>query len=416
MISENTTVVVTASTFPTHDSDHVPDFVLKQLISLNDISPNFLFIAHYPHHSYGVQPKRSPNNESFIRYPFHYFWPFKFELLAGRGILPSLKANWFLILLLPSFLVFQLLSLFLLVRKTKPSLIYAHWFTPQAISAYIVSTITKTPMIFTTHTSDVNVLGSNPMSKLIVRTICNHSACFTAVSNTVMSHVEKLIPKPMWSELRSKAYVIPMGALDYYRPKSKTEKDVFKILYLGRLSEKKGVSYLVNAFNQFSKEVRCTLTIAGDGPELINLKRLARNHDLLSKVSFVGHVSGERKQKLLLTSDCICIPSIITKEGDQEGFPVVALESFSAKLLTLVSDQSGLSQIVSTNNAGLTFRAKSSKSIYKSLRCAYLLSTEEMKLLTSNARRLYLENYSWQIVAKKYARIIENAAKQNPNS
>ena len=56
--------------------------------------------------------------------------------------------------LVPFYFLAQLIVALKISRRIKPDLIYSHWFTPQGITAYIVSIIYKIPFTFTTHAQD----------------------------------------------------------------------------------------------------------------------------------------------------------------------------------------------------------------------------------------------------------------------
>ena len=86
--------------------------------------------------------------------------------------MPSIKENKLRIFLVPFYFIFQVLNTFSLVIKEKPDIIYAHWFTPQAISAYLAKLFFKIPYVFTTHAQDVIVLKKIPiLGKLIAKLV-----------------------------------------------------------------------------------------------------------------------------------------------------------------------------------------------------------------------------------------------------
>ncbi len=82
------------------------------------------------------------------------------------------------------------------------------------------------------------------------------------------------------------------------------------LLFLGRLTDLKGVDFLIRAIPAAQQKLgkRLTLTVGGDGGELPKLKELARA--LGVEVAFTGWVSGEGRVDLLRRADLLVVPSL----------------------------------------------------------------------------------------------------------
>jgi glycosyltransferase involved in cell wall biosynthesis len=83
-----------------------------------------------------------------------------------------------------------------------------------------------------------------------------------------------------------------------------------KLLFLGRLTDLKGVDFLIRAIPsaQARLGMELTLTVGGDGSELAKLKELAR--DLGVTAEFTGWVSGDAKVDLMRRADLLVVPSL----------------------------------------------------------------------------------------------------------
>jgi glycosyltransferase involved in cell wall biosynthesis len=106
-----------------------------------------------------------------------------------------------------------------------------------------------------------------------------------------------------------------------------------RILFLGRLTDIKGAEFLIRALPLAGEKLgrRLSLTIAGDGPELENLRKLAPR--LNASVEFVGWIDRERKFGLLRQTDLLALPSLwpepfglVGVEAGSLGVPTVAYE------------------------------------------------------------------------------------------
>ena len=96
----------------------------------------------------------------------------------------------------------------------------------------------------------------------------------------------------------------------------------YRILFVGRLMDVKGVSHLLRAIPLAAGKLGrpLTLTIAGDGPERGSIQDLARQ--LALPVEFAGWVDTEQRSDLLRQADLVAVPSLWP-----EPFGLVGIEA-----------------------------------------------------------------------------------------
>lgn len=411
-------LLITTSTFPVSDDDKVPAFVKDQAISLKKRFPENEILIHAPHNSHSQTWKHLSTNEHYKEYRFHYFWPWRWEQLAGRGIVPALRKNKFLYFQIPFLVMFQFFSLLRLTYREKPDVIYAHWFTPQAITSAVVSKITGTPIAFTTHASDVAVLHKFPLSKKLVRWVCNRAFVFTAVSQRTALRLKAFINDSDWqNNISKKLHIIPMGVHTSLEAASRKLKEdtrerfnlstgTTNILFLGRLEEIKGIEYLIEGFSMLPQNIRdkCQLIIAGDGQQKDILMNKVKQTGLRNIV-FTGYVYGDIKSALFELSNIVCVPSIVDSRGHMEGLPVVIMEGAAAGKIILASDASGGELIINDGKDGFIFKQKSAPSLSKALENALKLSSDEKKNIQMSAKKL-ARQFDWSTIADKHYAIL----------
>ena len=116
------------------------------------------------------------------------------------------------------------------------------------------------------------------------------------------------------------------------------------VLFVGRLSWKKGLERLIDAMAALS-DVR--LVIAGDDDEgrRSGLERRARAAGLAPRVAFAGPVSGADKRALLDGAAVFCLPS------RSENFGIAALEAMAAGRPVVVTPEVGLASFAEVADA-----------------------------------------------------------------
>lgn len=118
-----------------------------------------------------------------------------------------------------------------------------------------------------------------------------------------------------------------------------------RILFLGRLEERKNVLGLVRAAAALRPEIPdLELVCAGDG-DREPVRRLAHALDL--PVRLPGWVSGPTKEALFAQADLLCLPSF------DEGLPMAVLEAMAHGLPVVASRVGGLPDLIADGRTGL---------------------------------------------------------------
>ncbi|RZK49201.1 MAG: glycosyltransferase [Pedobacter sp.] len=128
--------------------------------------------------------------------------------------------------------------------------------------------------------------------------------------------------------------------------KSTIDGPLFKLLFLSRVEEKKGLNLLLEALAKV--EFSWSLSIAGTGSEIyINqLKSQIKELGLYTKVHWLGHQTNEQKYQTIAAHDLLCLTSY------NENFANVVIESLAVGTPVLLSEQVGLADYVEKNELG----------------------------------------------------------------
>jgi glycosyltransferase involved in cell wall biosynthesis len=162
-------------------------------------------------------------------------------------------------------------------------------------------------------------------------------------------------------------------------PKSLSEDG--HLLFLSRLAVEKGPTEVLEAFRDLHERFpRLRLTMAGDGPELSNLRVRAESWGLTSVVNFPGYVVGDEKAKLLEEADVFLLP---TRYG--EGMPISILEAMAAGMPVIVTRAGAIGEHLEDRKNGLLLESGSPAQIIAALE--YLLDNPEKCLAISELNK-----------------------------
>lgn len=138
-------------------------------------------------------------------------------------------------------------------------------------------------------------------------------------------------------KLQNKVYFFPVNGISKnnfnFENKRKEKLDKFIIFTAGKLIKIKSFDLAIKAFGDFSKKNTNTiLSIAGEGPELNNLKNIVKNLNLENKVLFKGWLPREHVLQEMLNCDVFLFPSLrdgggnVVVEAMAQGKPVVCFD------------------------------------------------------------------------------------------
>jgi glycosyltransferase involved in cell wall biosynthesis len=153
--------------------------------------------------------------------------------------------------------------------------------------------------------------------------------------------------------------------------------DDFVVGYLGRLSQEKGVNYLVDAFSLIRNSTdQLKLLIVGDGPERKSLEQKVKNSGLENLVVFAGF--QEDIENWLPAFDAFVLPSLT------EGTPMALLEAMDLGVPVIATEVGGVPKVVTDQENGLLIPPGDHQAISNSL--SILINNSELKAHLSKAR------------------------------
>lgn len=137
-------------------------------------------------------------------------------------------------------------------------------------------------------------------------------------------------------------------------PRATREDGPFRLLFVGRMIEKKGVEYLLEAIRQLADAgYNVSAGLIGDGPLLAHLKQTAASLGIAGRVTFAGAQTHEAVLQAMARADCLVAPSITATNGDSEGIPVTIMEAMASGLPVVSTVHAGIPELIENGVSGL---------------------------------------------------------------
>src|SRR5665213_1814329 len=177
------------------------------------------------------------------------------------------------------------------------------------------------------------------------------------------------------------------------------------VIYVGRLSQEKGLRGLIGGFARAANTVsEALLLVVGDGPMRPELEALAREvMPNQNRIRFTGRIDAAEVPSWLRAGDIFALTS------PAEGFSCALLEAMATGLASLVSDIPANRQLIDPEAQGIAVPYDSEEAIAQAL--LRLFGDRELRhRLGESGRRRVVENYSTDRVAERYEALFREAA------
>lgn len=184
-------------------------------------------------------------------------------------------------------------------------------------------------------------------------------------------------------------------------------KDSINLISVCRFVEKKGLFVLLDSLALLDD--RYILTLVGEGPLTVDLRRHAANLGLQDRVSFTGAISSDKVQTLLGGADAFVLPSITSKNGDMEGIPVALMEAMASGLLVFSSFHSGIPELIENDVSGFLVPEGDYKLLSEKIDYAFeILDGEDRQRIVNEARGVVETSFNIAVLNERLVELIKD--------
>lgn len=382
-------LLVVASTFPGRQGDGTPEFIRDLTLRLSDDFDTVLLVPRIP---------GAPTHEEIgdLRVERFRYFPRAWEDLAHGAIIENLRERPLRWLQVPFFLGAEALRMRRLVRSHRPDVVHLHWVVPQGVAALLGAR--RVPWVITTLGGDVYALR-NPLVVRLKRAVLRRARAVTTMNAEMRAQLIEIGARP------ETTYVQPLGAnLDAIRRAAEGEAQVpGRLLFVGRLVEKKGLGVLLDAVRRLPQGLDWHLEVLGDGPLRAELTERASG----LPVTFGGAASREELARAYARSTIVVVPSVPAASGDQDGLPTVLLEAMGSGRAVVASDLPGIDEAVTDGKTGLLVPPNHPEALAEALQG--LLADGARRDEIARAARERSDDFTVEACARRFVEILTSA-------
>lgn len=272
--------------------------------------------------------------------------------------------------------------------------LHAHWATEATTAALIFSWLTKLPFSFTAHAYDIYRSPQHFELKL-------KEASFVV---TVSKYNREYITDHFGPDQGDKVHVIyPLIDLSKFPLRPSPRDDVLTIVSVGRLTESKGLIYLIEACRILRvRGINLHCQIVGQGEDEALLQETIERYGLQSNIKLLGALPHGEIPPLLEKATLFVLPCIIGENGDRDGMPLVLIEAMARGVPVVSSNLIGLPELVK-NGSGLLVPSRYPAAIADACERIAKLSYEQREEMGRQGRRI-IEDFD---AAKGTTRLLE---------
>ncbi|GBO53806.1 glycosyl transferase group 1 [Pseudanabaena sp. lw0831] len=346
-------ILVISSVYPTTPDGNHGAFIRETVLQMRSLGIRFTIFAP------AYEGSQTHSLDDIEVYRFRYFFK-RFENLVRDGAPTKLQKQPLYILVALLYIVLGAWQLFWLCKKQKPDLIHVNWPFPHGLMAYPVNKLLGIPMLFSFHGAELLLAKKFSFVGAILRWQIPMAKSVTANSSFTQALIQKLYSGDV--------SVIPYGlTIEPKAPCVRNLEEDTKLLFVGRLDERKGLRYLLEALPLVLSKYPVRLRIVGKGILEQEIKQQCQELKLEKVIDFLGFVSKEELANEYASCNIFVLPAIVDSKGDTEGLGIVMIEALAHEKPVIASAVGGIVDVIQSGVTGLLVNEKDPEALSQSI-------------------------------------------------
>jgi glycosyltransferase involved in cell wall biosynthesis len=407
-------LLIVTSNYPRWERDSTTPFVhnfarelVKQGVEVRVLAPHFV----------GAKTQEVIDGVEIRR--FRYWLPISGQTVCYQGgALGNLSKNPINKLKLPALVLSELLATLKEILFWKPDVVNSHWLLPQGFVAALACKPTRTKHIATVHGGDVFALNS-PLFRKLKKFAINNASLVTVNSSVTEKVTKELAVDSKTPLLRLPTGILPLHVLDKtktseLRTQLQKQSKEKLILFVGRLSEEKGVREAIQATAKLiGAGTSVRLIVVGEGHEKEAFNKLVDELNINQHVDFLGWIENKDIYYYFAACDVFVGPSKKSNDGWIEAQGLTFVEAMLAGCPVIGSNSGGIPDAVQNEKTGWLVEPNDSVSLQNAISHVLTIPQTELVKITQHAQEFAEDNY---LVSSVVGRFKTSALSDDDNS
>tara|TARA_B100000809_G_scaffold243953_1_gene269423 strand:- start:146 stop:1291 length:1146 start_codon:yes stop_codon:yes gene_type:complete len=286
------------------------------------------------------------------------------------------------------------LKLALQLAQIKAEHIHAHFCQHTAAHAIVAAKLLNITSSFVAHGHDVYESSFDIDKKILA------SDFVVTVCKDMKKDFEKIA--------KGNIKLLHCGVkLDQFTMNQKKPSDHLNLVFIGRLTEQKGIHILIDALAPIAKTLSISLDIVGVGELDSQLREQVVCQGLSNNIRFLGAKPHNWVKDNLSKYECLVVPFCFSQTGCVDTGPLILKEAMAVGTLVITSNIMGCKEIV-TAETGYLVNEKSVTELKNSIELFAKLSFEKKSKMANAARARVVQYFDAQKQAKQLSSWIQS--------
>ncbi|MCQ2061111.1 MAG: glycosyltransferase [Fibrobacter sp.] len=330
------------------------------------------------------------------------------EHLTGEEGAPSKIANNPLLQLLAiPYIILGFFKCLSICRQWKPDILHVHWPFPHAFIALGAAKFFRIPMVLNFHGAELLLMRKKKWVRPFLKFAISQAKAVFANSSFTAGKIKALRNVDVeWSP-----YGTTLGKADNL-VSAHSITDKFKILFVGRHIERKGICYLIEAAKYLPAD-QFEIRIVGTGDLTEKLKaqaaEISKSKDLdfsPAPIIFTGKLSSAELENEYRNANVFVLPAIVDSKGDTEGLGVVLIEAMELGLPIVASNVGGIPDVVVDGETGILVPEKNPQALANAFK-RLAADPALVETLLKGGRKRIAECFSWDKIVERQIKVYE---------
>jgi len=273
-------------------------------------------------------------------------------------------------------------------------LIDAHYYYPDGVAAAMLAKKLQRPLVVTARGTDVNLIPNFALARRMILRAGERAQASIAVSQALKDAMTEF-------GMNSADITVLRNGVDLQRfaplPRDELRAALGVsgkvLLSVGYLIERKGHHVAIEAMRDLGD---WTLLIVGEGEQETQLRQLAKECGVESRVRFVGAVAQAELVKYYNAADVLVLAS------SREGMPNVVLEALACGTPVVATALWGTPEVVNSPSAGRLMRDRSAPAMVAAI------GDLEAAFPSRQAVREHAEQFSWSATTSGLLKLLQS--------